>query len=229
MNMSKGTTPIGLKKILLLVEGQSEETFIQQFLSKELRRPDLHLQPVVLTTKRTQSGRTFKGGLPKFDKVRRQVLHLLGDSSAAMVTTMLDYYGLPADFPGMNSMPEGGPLERVKYLETQFEKEIGGSRFLAHLTLHEFETLLLVDLNAFVSVFPADRKAIAKLEDMVHGRPPEAINDGRDTHPSALIQKVLPKYQKLLHGSMILEQIKLRTLRQQCPHFSQWVTKLSGV
>jgi len=216
-------------KIFVLVEGQSEETFVREILSKQIQRPDLLLKPIILTTKRTVTGRKFKGGVPSFKKVRKQILDLLADTSAALVTTMIDYYGLPNDFPGVASIPKGKALERVGHLEAELAKTINSGRFLPYLALHEFEALILSDFSALANVFPDRGKDIERLRDLTRGKAPEDINTGPDTHPSALIRQMLPEYQKNLHGSMALAHVSLSTLRNKCPHFGQWVTKIESL
>jgi len=38
-----------------------------------------------------------------------------------------------------------------------------------------------------------------------------------------------PYYDKVLHGSLISEDIGLKILRQECPHFDQWVSNLENI
>jgi hypothetical protein len=57
---------------------------------------------------------------------------------------------------------------------------------------------------------------------------PEEINDGPETHPAARLQKLLPTYQKTLHGPMIAGRIGLEALCASCPHFAGWVRRLEG-
>ena len=49
--------------------------------------------------KTVKRGPNFKGGITSFGQVERDLRRLLGDTSAALVTTMFDLYGLPDDFP----------------------------------------------------------------------------------------------------------------------------------
>lgn len=79
-----------MKKVLILVEGQTEETVVRDVLSPYLRSRDTYLEPIILKTKREKWGTTFKGGIRSFGQVRRDLLPLLGDSSAAAVTTLIE-------------------------------------------------------------------------------------------------------------------------------------------
>ncbi|RZK91983.1 MAG: DUF4276 family protein [Hymenobacter sp.] len=58
-----------------------------------------------------------------------------------------------------------------------------------------------------------------------HGQP-ELINDNPHTAPSKGILQVCPGYRKIVDGVLILEEIGLPKLRQQCPHLDAWVTRL---
>ena len=130
-----------MKKVLVLVEGQTEEFFIKKILSHHLEKKNIFITPTILATKRVKSGPDFKGGIISYTRVKRELIRLLGDTSAGLVTTMFDMNGLPHDFPG-KSDASGTPLKRVKYIEQVFDGDINDSRFLSYISLHEFESLL---------------------------------------------------------------------------------------
>ena len=217
-----------MTKVLVFVEGQTEETFVNVVLGPFLGAKSIYLIPVLARTKRTRDGRTFKGGIVSYRRqVRREILRLVGDSSAALITTMLDYYGLPQDFPGMPNLSAGSPREKVEQLEHAFRQDIGHQqRFLPFLTLHEFEALLFAQPEQFGSAFPDRRREAARLAEEVSRLPPEEINDGPDTHPAARIIRHLPNYRKPLHGPRIAKQIGLTIIREKCPHFDAWISHL---
>lgn len=213
-----------MKKVLVYVEGQTEETFIRDVLQPYLQ--GIHLVPVLARTKRTRSGNIYKGGIPSYKQVRRDILGLLNDTSAIRVTTMMDYYGLPEDFPGKSSLPPGTPYQRVAFLEDAFGRNVNHPRFLPFLTLHEFEALLFAQPIQIVQTFsPPPRQAFRLIQE-VTDIPPEEINEGKDTHPAARILRYLPGYRKPLHGPLIASRIGLSAIRARCPHFDQWVSQL---
>jgi hypothetical protein len=55
---------------------------------------------------------------------------------------------------------------------------------------------------------------------------PEEINDGKDTHPSARLEKAYRGYRKVLHGSQAVMRIGLERIREKCPHLDYWIRKL---
>ena len=177
-------------------------------------------------TKRTKSGKTFKGGIVSYRKVRRDILRLLGDTSAVLVTTMMDYYGLPDDFPGKKRVQPGTPQQRVNYLEEAFAADIGNRRFLPFLVLHEFEALILTQPQEIGKVLPQYQKRIPNLIRDIQGQAPEEIDEGPDTHPAARILRYFPKYSKALDGPKIAKYIGLGIMRSKCPHFDGWLLRL---
>jgi hypothetical protein len=219
-----------MKRVLIYVEGQTEETFVRDVLAPHLKQTcQIDLRPTLARTKRTKSGQTFKGGIVSYEQVKGDIQRLLGDSNAALVTTMIDYYGLPDNFPGKDTLPAGTPYVRVRHLENAFANDIGDPRFLPFLVLHEFETLVLVKPENLGRVLPQYENQLRALVTDIRGIPPEEVNDGPHTHPSARILQHLPGYQKRLHGPLVIKDIGLETIREQCTHFNEWLKKLEGL
>lgn len=215
-----------MRKLFVLVEGQTEEAFVRELLAPYLYEFQLAPIPVLLKTKRTKSGQTFKGGLTSYAKARADIFALLGDSSAVAVTTMVDFYGLPRDFPGYETCPAGTPYERVRYAQQHWSENIGDPRFLPFLVLHEFEALLFTDTDAIAKALPdydvAGPLAIVRQQ----ATSPEEIDERPQTHPSAHILRCAPGYQKPVDGPLVAMEIGLSSIRSQCPHFDAWVTLL---
>lgn len=218
-----------MKRIHVLVEGQTEETFVRNLLQPHFWSLETDLNPVIVVTKRTRSGQTFKGGITAYTKVRNDIQRLLIDTSAVLVTTMLDYYGLPNDFPGYNSLPDGTGYQRTQYLMEKFKEEINNQRFVPFLMLHEFEALLFVSPATIATAFPALQILDEFTKIRASFSSPEEINDGAETHPSARVQKLIQGYQKPLHGSLITKRIGLELLRAECSHFNSWLNQLEAI
>lgn len=225
-----------MQRVLALVEGQTEESFVNRVLGPHLTSRGLWMTPIVLTTKRVrnrsayeraQPGRRFKGGVSRYTQVRRDVRNCLKGRSV-YVTTMLDFYGLPADFPGMDRLPPGDGYAQVCHLEEAFHVDIGDARFRPFLTLHEFEALLFSQPTSIAAAFP-EQKVAQQLEEVRAAfASPEEINQGINTHPSARLVAQVIGYRKPLHGALIAERIGLDQMRRQCPHFAEWVTWLEA-
>jgi hypothetical protein len=218
-----------MRKILVLAEGPTEEKFIKEVLNPHLVSKKLFLQPVIVATKRVNTGGKFKGGVPSYEKVRKEVLRLLADSSSPTVTTMLDFYGLPDSFPG-RSTPQGDTsIEKVHSVETAWSSDINNSRFRPYLSLHEFEALLFVNPDEIARSF--SRAELLKELQKIRGQfqTPEDINDNPDTTPSKRLQKLFPRYSKPFFGSLISIRIGLQKIRQECKHFDRWLAMLENI
>ena len=108
---------------------------MKQVLWDHLLSLDLSITPTLLTTKVVKSGPNFKGGVTSFQKFKSDLRRLLGGATGPLrcVTTMLDYYRLPDDFPGMNDRP--APINPFARLE-----RVGGDRSATSTTSDFFRS-----------------------------------------------------------------------------------------
>jgi len=142
---------------------------------------------------------------------------------------MFDLYALPDDFPGYAQAQQcQDPYNRVKHLENAFAGDINCRQFIPYIQLYEFEALILADPAKLSTEFLEHDVAIERLVAFCQSRKPELINDGRETAPSKRIIAEIPEFegQKSSVGPEIARKIGLKLLREKCPHFGQWVTKL---
>lgn len=219
-----------MRRVLILVEGQTEERFVKDVLQPYLWGVGVHPEPKIATTKRVKLGAHFKGGITDFGKVEDDLRRLLRDSDAALITTMIDYYGVPNDFPGKQSLQGHSSVERARELEAALEKHFNAAtRFLAYFMIHEFEALLFSTPGVLADVMNDPGRRI-HLEGIRNSFPtPEDIDDDPLTTPSARVRKLFPTYRKRLHGPITTGRIGLEALRRECPHFNQWVSCLESL
>jgi len=213
--------------VLVLVEGQTEERFVKDVLAPHFYALDLFFDPRLLVTKRVKHGASFKGGVTSYGKFRNDLTRLLAEANARPVTTLLDYYGLPADFPGMTSRPAGPPIRRVAHVEHEMSKALGSPRnFLPFLALHEFEAWLFASSEELPKTMtqPERRGAFAAIRQSFGG--PEQINERPHAAPSKQILQLFPAYRKVLHGPATAQRIGIETIRAECPHFAAWIGEL---
>ena len=218
-----------MKRVLISVEGQTEETFIRDMLRDYLYQFNIVLIPTIVTTKIVKSGPNFKGGLTSYQRVKRDIQNLLTDSNAVAVTTFYDLYGLPTDFPGYDTRPLQ-PYAKVNHLESAFAQEINHPRFKPYLQLHEFETFLFVAPNTTSQMLGLGTSEVNELN-QIRSRfsNPEEINDNSHTAPSKRLQSIYNAYEKALDGPIVTLELGLSQLRQACRHFDEWVTWLEGL
>ena len=218
-----------MKRVLISVEGQTEETFIRDMLRDYLYQFNIVLIPTIVTTKIVKSGPNFKGGLTSYQRVKRDIQNLLTDSNAVAVTTFYDLYGLPTDFPGYDTRPLQ-PYAKVNHLESAFAQEINHPRFKPYLQLHEFETFLFVAPNTTSQMLGLGTSEVNELN-QIRSRFSnlEEINDNPHTAPSKRLQSIYNAYEKALDGPIVTLELGLSQLRQACRHFDEWVTWLEGL
>jgi hypothetical protein len=218
-----------MKQVLVLVEGPTEERFVKDVLAPYCWTQGKNPIPKVATTKRVKRGPDFKGGITDYQKVENDLQRLLGDTGAVAVTTFIDYYGLPADFPGMASRPNGTSLARAQHVEAAWDQKLSTPRFRPFLMLHEFEALLFVSPLLLSKALYATEKVADLNAIRTAFATPEEINDSPLTAPSKRILRLLPGYQKTLHGPMVAGRIGLADIRKECPHFNAWLGWLENL
>ena len=104
-----------MKRVYILCEGQTEETFVNAVLSPYFTPQDIYVTPVILATKRIASGGKYRGGVSSYDKISKD-LKLLCRDGEAYVTSLLDYFALPEDTPGFSEEAPSlyGHIEKIE-------------------------------------------------------------------------------------------------------------------
>lgn len=212
-----------MSRVYLLVEGQTEEAFVNELLTPYYARLGLYLFPILV---RTSPG--YKGGVVSYAKVKPQIEKLCKQHTTAHVTTLFDLYALPSDFPGKSSPAyplAGSGHHKATFLEHQWAADAAQRNFFPYLQVHEFEALLFVRIEAFAP-WTDDDSVLAPLQRVRDNTAPEDINDSPQTAPSKRILAAMPHYQKTLHGPIIACDIGLDAIRASCPHFNAWLCQL---
>lgn len=210
-----------MTRVHIFCEGQTEESFVREILGPYFSPIDIWLNPIIVRT-----GPQGKGGVSSYGKIKHQIEIKCKEDQGAWVTTLLDFYGLPSDFPGIHTT--GNSITRARAVEGAFQSDIKYSNFLAHIVVHEFETLLFSDTTAFSEWFDdVDvTRNLAKIRESF--KTPEHIDEGKDSAPSKRILAICQNYDKVLHGSLIVMSIGLDKTREECPIFDCWIKKLES-
>ncbi len=218
-------------RLYLTVEGETELKFAKETLAPHLAQFEVEVRPRMVLTNRKLGKR---GGALHFQRFKRDTTHLMRDDAnrETRFSTMMDLYALPADYPGWaEAEKKAKPVDRVLELERALAGELADSRFIPFLQLHEFEAFLYCDLNQLLSRIEDSEKAIAQLQQEVAHLNPEDINEGATTAPSKRLINHLPRYEhlKVRVGAPAASAIGLPVLREKCPHFGQWLTRLENL
>lgn len=219
-----------MSRVHVLVEGQTEETFMRDVIAPHLQSFGVYLNSTILKTKRVKDAPDHAGGVTSYQRFKNDLLRLLRDTNAIAVTTFLDFYGLPTDFPGRAGLPPGDCFARVAHVEKQIGDDINHYKFIPFLALHEFEALLFVAPESIHEALP-EFDALGELQSIKNDfGSPEKINDSPETAPSKRLIKIFgAAYQKRFYGSLIAGNIGLERIRQECAHFNQWLAKLESL
>lgn len=213
-----------MKYIQVLAEGITEETFIGEILNPYFENHNLFLQPTVI-----QTSRGYRGGGVSYDRVKLNLKQLLKRTYSPLVTTMIDFYGLANQgFPGWDTMT-GNCYEKAAHVEAAIADDIDSIRFKPYLALHEFEALLFTKPEIIASELSiTDQRSVELLNGVMKKYDsPEEIN--LDTPPSKRIESVSKRYRKVGSGIPIAAKIGLNAMREQCPHFDQWMKMLEAL
>lgn len=220
--------------IFVVVEGETEEGFVKRVLAPHFKRSQATLTPIIISNKAGLTSGKHRGGLSKYSIVREHVDSLL-QTPDVYVTTFFDYYGLPTDFPGFedDALPASHVVrKRVVFLESQFADDLGDpDRFIPYFQLHEFEALLFSDVQALDqktrALSPDTSRSLQELERIVNSfDTPEDINDDPSTAPSKRIERLYDGYRKVPFGEIVAQSIGLDLIRDKCPRFNAWLTRL---
>lgn len=142
-----------MTRIYLVVEGPTEESFVNNVLAPTLWPRNVYASPVIVGPP------GHKGGNPKYVRVKKDVLNQLKQDRAAYCSTIFDFYGLGTDFPGLPLPANLQNIDKVLRIEQAVKDDILAEepdlrpdvRFLPYIQLHEYEGLLFSDPAAFAS------------------------------------------------------------------------------
>lgn len=97
--------------------------------------------------------------------------------------------------------------------------------------MHEFEALIFSKPDMITYEYYDREKEVLKLTGMLNekGNNPELINDSTVTAPSKRIGSLIPEYDKVNSGVLILKAIGVDHIRTHCKHFNEWLTKLESL
>jgi hypothetical protein len=225
-----------MARLYLFAEGQTEQTFADTVLKPHLADMEVYLHNPVLIAHARKKGKVHRGGGRNYVPMKNDILRFTSQEKGADVffTTMIDLYAIHAGFPGLGDAEKlrRMPEKRVKFLEQCFAEDIGDSRFVPYIQLHEYEAYLFADPTCFGYFYDHHEKQIAALQAIAKGHAtPELIDDGQHSAPSKRIIAELPAYEgaKSVEGPQVAQLIGLDAIRSKCPHFAAWLSRLENL
>lgn len=218
-------------RVHVICEGQTEEMFVNEVLSRSLAPKGIDLRPSLIG----QPG--HKGGNLRFERLLFDVrARLLGDKTS-YCSTFFDYYGLSGDFPGKAQARTKTDFRDksaclLYALSEELKAKLGEEpfrRFIPYVQMHEFEGLLFSDVAALARGI--NQNGLERSFEIIHNQfgSPEEINDNPETAPSKRIKALFSEYEKPLHGSLASIEVGIDVIRRECPLFDGWVNRLESL
>jgi len=218
-----------MKRVIIICEGETEKEFCNTILIPYFAKKEIYIQSPLI--------KKSMGGIVKWSELQKQItLHLKNDSSA-IVTTLIDYYGLyrKYNFPMWdNAERNPNKNERMEILEQGMLESIEDSlrfRFIPYLQLHEFEGLLFNDIDVFYEQIPS--RELVGIEELTQTfqqyTNPEMINNNKETSPSHRLERIILGYNKIVYGNILAEAIGLTKIKAKSPRFREWIKKIEKI
>lgn len=218
-----------MNRVRVLVEGQTEKAFVREVLKPHFDPHQIYLHAVMLRP---------RGGMPQYTQAKEAIVRSLKEDDGIICTTMVDFYGMPTDWPGRDQenrclgceakadIIEKGVLEDIAgHLGDSFDPH----RLIPYVQMHEYEALLFSSPEKLADNLGDERLSSAFLNIRKQFKNPEEINDDYETCPSRRIEKVFRNFRKTIDGVSAAYRIGLEVMRQECPHFNEWITKLESI
>ena len=118
-------------------------------------------------------------------------------------------------------------MQVVVIVEGRTEQTFIQKTLAPHFTMHEFEALLFSHPDKLTLALEIDPVKIRNISKAFQNL--EEIDDDPTTAPSKRILSLAPGYRKIVDGNAIITEIGLQTIRQKCPHFNDWLTRLENL
>jgi hypothetical protein len=227
-----------MARLLVHVEGETEETFVNEVLNPHLLSHGYKSVSARLVGNARLRSR--RGGIKAWSVVKQDIIKHLKEDRRCIATTMVDYYGLPRSgagaWPGRAEAPLAAANNRAHTVEVALLEDVAAHlgadfdqrRFIPFIVMHEFEGLLFSDCEAF-----AQGVGMPGLADQLQAirnqfPTPEDINDSPVTAPSKRVEAIISGYTKPIHGNLAALMIGLDSIRAVCGHFNDWLMRLES-
>lgn len=217
-----------MNRVLVLVEGDTEISFVDYILCPEFTAKGIFLTSSLFRKR-------HKGSFG-YQNCQKRILNTIKQDSSVYVTTFVDYYNLPQNWPGrtesqtcQNYKDKAQKVEQslLEVITAQMGDSWYPGQFIPYVQMHEFKALLFSDTSILSA---SNVKVSQQLEEVLQSFScPEEINDDYNTCPSRRIKQHIADYVKTVDGIIAAQKIGLTKMRRECPHFNEWIIKLENL
>ncbi|MGA0556251.1 DUF4276 family protein [Larkinella sp. VNQ87] len=214
-----------MKRIDIVVEGQTEQEFVSQIIQPYLtNKYGIYSVSAILI-----GSFKHRGGNVKFERLKKNIT-LLSHQTDLVISTFLDYFKLGNDFPHFEACQKKlNTDERIDCLERELTNAIDNRFFVPYIQKYEFEALLFASVDGYEKYITA--KACQRLEAILQEFPnPEDINNTMPPSYRLLEpfgQYENSKYNKVTLGNILALETGIEKILERCPRFGAWIEKLA--
>jgi len=112
----------------------------------------------------------------------------------------------------------------IQKVEELWPKYNPSTRFIPYIAMHEFEALLFSNSTILAQKLNVRKSNVDSILDECGE--PENIDDSPQAAPSKRLESLSPQFKKTTTGIAIAKEIGLPTIREKCPIFNEWFTKI---
>lgn len=195
-------------RVGISVEGPTEERFVKAVLAPYLETKQVFITPISI------------GGDVNVDRVKNELKNMA--FSFDYVSTLYDFYGFKKKLDGEN---KSGLEQRIFNAAPESIKP----RLIPYIQMYEFEGLLFScpeGMERGLNEAGVKEWCQAILDEFENN--PEEINNSPETAPSKRLKNDTG-YRKTTHGPNIAKEIGIVKIREMCPGFNEWLSKLEAL
>lgn len=215
-----------MKRIVFIVEGDTEIQFVQNKIIPYLQERCGYHIPMNAQKITTNKKKNCKGGNVGIEYLRNEIRKIAA-SGDTFITTLLDFFRLPNDFPNYTT-DKTKVTEIEQGLTATMTDIVSHNHFLPYIQLHEVEALMFIKVEAFELLINEDRQR-QELQSIIAKYPnPEDINGGRETAPSKRLEKIFPTYNKVADSGLVFDELSIDEIRNKCHRFNNWLENIQN-
>jgi len=220
-----------MKALIILVEGETEQEFINRILAPYLVSRGLNTEIRPIMIEKSGGGH----GYSNIQHLKNTIRPVLNRADEPIVTTLIDHYGINSErkLPGYTAITTTNTEERIHQMEDILQVEIQKIKsyrfFIPYIQRHEFETLLFSNPEiGFDLEHDRIKEDIVRLCGQFESI--EDINCTPQGAPSKRIGRIYEsqkmKYNKVSDAVDIIELTGIEIVLEKCPRFKDWVENL---
>lgn len=224
-----------MPELLVVCEGQTEREFCRSVVAPAVSSAGVWLAGTLVGKPQRK-----RGGISGWNLYRSELVRLAKQRGDRHVGLLVDYYAMPASWPGRASAMTMPPLARGVHVEEALQQDLArelAGRFHPCVQLHEFESLLFVEPQhtamklAIMSASVNPETLVREFQEIAEGcgGSVELIDDSPEHAPSKRIGRLVPTYDKVAWGVTAVMDLDVQDLRAGCAWLDRWLGRIERI